>query len=98
MAPLEIKTMSELDQSMSNVLNNQELSTMEKLNMYSQILSKNLKLEEKLKESPVNPEHEPENINKEDLKQESIDEEITRELKGTEKAAVENSKGRTLDK
>jgi len=49
--PLELSTMSELDQSMSNVVNNKHLSTLEKLSIYSQILKKNLKMEEKLKEN-----------------------------------------------
>ena len=52
--PLELTTMSELDTAMSNVINNKNLTTLEKINIYSQILKKNLKLEEKFKEKLSN--------------------------------------------
>ena len=41
--------MSELDKAMSNVINNNNLSTLEKINLYSQILKRNFKFEENLK-------------------------------------------------
>ena len=46
--------MSELDTAMSNVINNKNFTTLEKINIYSQILKKNLKLEEKFKEKLSN--------------------------------------------
>ena len=47
--PLEISTLSEFDQAMTNVINNKALSNFEKINLYSRILKKNLTLEERLK-------------------------------------------------
>jgi hypothetical protein len=38
--PLEISTLSELDQAMTTVINNNKLSTLEKINLYSKILNK----------------------------------------------------------
>ena len=64
--------MSELDQSMSNVVNNKHLSTLEKLSIYSQILKKNLKMEEKLKENNT-----PSKVSEESIKTETKDPEIT---------------------
>ena len=47
--PIEVSAMSELDKAMSNVINNNNLSTLEKINLYSQILKRNFKFEENLK-------------------------------------------------
>jgi len=53
--PIEYSNMSELDQAMTNVINNRNLSSLEKINLYSRLLQKNLKMEEKIKanETPV---------------------------------------------
>ncbi len=53
--PIEYSNMSELDQAMTNVINNRNLSSLEKINLYSWLLQKNLKMEEKIKanETPV---------------------------------------------
>ena len=47
--PLEVSALSELDQAMTNVINNKSLSPLEKINLYSNILKKNLTIEERLK-------------------------------------------------
>ena len=47
--PLEVSSLTELDQAMTNVINNKSLSTLEKINLYSRILKKNLLIEERLK-------------------------------------------------
>ena len=46
--PIEYSNMSELDQAMTNVINNRNLSSLEKINLYSRLLQKNLKMEEKI--------------------------------------------------
>ena len=52
--PLELTTMSDLDTAMTNVINSKNLTTLEKINLYSQILKKNLKIEEKFKQIQPN--------------------------------------------
>jgi hypothetical protein len=70
--PLEISTLSELDKAMSSVLNNQKLSNLQKINLYSKILNKNLIKEERLKSKNVDTQSvlKPENIKNEAIKQE----------------------------
>ena len=46
--PLEISTMSDLDKAMTNVINNKNLTSHEKISLYSRILKKNLTIEENL--------------------------------------------------
>lgn len=58
--PIEYSNLSELDQAMTNVINNKNLSPLEKINLYSKLLQKNLKMEEKLKANE-NPEGKIEN-------------------------------------
>lgn len=52
--PLELSSLSELDQAMTNVINNKSLSNLEKINLYSRILKKNLTFEERLKGKTIN--------------------------------------------
>ena len=59
--PLELTTMSDLDTAMTNVINSKNLTTLEKINLYSQILKKNLKIEEKFKQ--IQPNVVPESFN-----------------------------------
>ena len=63
--PLELTTMSDLDTAMTNVINSKNLTTLEKINLYSQILKKNLKVEEKFKQIQPNVVPESFNIKKE---------------------------------
>jgi hypothetical protein len=51
--PLEISALSELDQAMTTVINNNKLSTLEKINLYSKILKKNFVIEARLKNKNV---------------------------------------------
>lgn len=51
----EIETMTALDNEMANVLKNNQLSTNEKINMYNQILQKNLLFESRLKKKNTKP-------------------------------------------
>ena len=62
--PFEISTLSELDKAMSSVLNNQKLSNLQKINLYSKILNKNLIMEERLNSKNVDTQSvpKPENI------------------------------------
>jgi hypothetical protein len=76
--PLEISTLSELDKAMSSVLNNQKLSNLQKINLYSKILNKNLIMEERLKSKNVDTQSvpKPENIKNEAIKQEINENEL----------------------
>jgi hypothetical protein len=49
--PIEYSNMSEPDQAMKNVINNRNLSSLEKFNLFSRLLQKNLKMEEKKKQT-----------------------------------------------
>ena len=51
--PLEYANLSELDQAMTNVINNKNLSSLEKINLYSKLLQKNLKMEQKIKANEI---------------------------------------------
>ena len=53
--PIEVSNLSELDKAMSNVINNNKLSPLEKVNLYSKLLQKNLKMEEKIKANNQQP-------------------------------------------
>jgi hypothetical protein len=45
--PLEYSNMSKLDQAMTNYMNNRNLLSLEKINLYSRLLQKNLKRKKK---------------------------------------------------
>ena len=51
----ELASLSNLDQAMSNVLHNKNLTNVETVNLYQQILRKNLTVDAKLKQKSHNP-------------------------------------------
>ena len=55
----EISSLSNLDQAMSNVLNNKNLTNIDKINLYQMILRKNLAVEARLRQKSVNIPNKP---------------------------------------
>ena len=70
--PIEVSNLSELDKAMSNVINNNKLSPLEKVNLYSKLLQKNLKMEEKIKANNQQPAPPPIKEESKEIKEQPI--------------------------